>query len=141
MTELTIEKRGCFFLSKGLTNNIFLLKIKGLLFNLLTPILLAVMLFNLLVDLCVFAMVRRNFYHQNGEFLDLEFFKNNDINELRDIYIDLFQHIKRTPVINFFMGALFKRAMIRWDDLVEDITIATDDEFKNLITQIANKIR
>jgi len=141
MTELAIEKKGCFFLSKGLTNNILLLKIKGILFNILTPILLAVMLFNLLMDLCVFALVRRSFYHQNGESLNLEFFKDNNINELRDIYIDLFQHIKRTPVINFFMGDLFKRAMIRWDDLVEDITIATDDEFKTLITQIANKIR
>lgn len=139
MTELAIEKRGCLFLSKGLTNNILLLKIKGMLFNILTPILLTMMLFNLIMDLCVFALVRRNFYHQNGKSLNLECFKDNNIKELRDIYIDLFEHIKRTPVINFFMGELFKKAMIRWDDLVEDITIATDEEFKTLITQIVNK--
>ncbi len=40
----------------------------------------------------------------------------------------------------FFVGVLVKKTLAGWDDLVEDMTIGADAEFRNLIMQIAEKV-
>ncbi len=104
------------------------------------PLLIFVVFADSLKGLYLLRKIRLSFNQCNKHCFDQECLKNEDIKLVRDNYINICEKIAKISVMNFFVGWFVRRTLIGWDDLVEDITMASDAEFRSLIVQIAGKV-
>ncbi|MDM8525696.1 hypothetical protein QUF80_20180 [Desulfococcaceae bacterium HSG8] len=128
MSELIIEREKCLSFSKTLEN-------RGLSAFLKIPLLTFIMLIDSLRGLYLLKKIRLFLNRCDKDCPNLKCLKNENIKIVRDNYINFSEKISEIPVMNFFAGWLVRRTLIGWDDLVEDMTIASDNEFRKLIME------
>lgn len=62
-----------------------------------------------------------------------------DVRIVRDNYIRMLDTVSETPVLSY-LKSWIEDSLDDWDDLAEDCVIASDDEFRGLVMQIAEKV-
>jgi hypothetical protein len=60
--------------------------------------------------------------------------------EARDHYYSLNESASRIPVIRFLLCKALQDTLIDWDDLVEDLTISSDMECRDIIARICQNV-
>lgn len=58
---------------------------------------------------------------------------------IRDNYLRIYRVILESGRLSFFMKWITEKSLDGWDDLVEDCTAGSDEEFRSLIMKIAEK--
>ncbi len=136
MSELVTEREKCLSFSRRLEGRIELSK-KGVRS---IPPLTFIIFIDSLRALYLLREIRLVFSQCDRDCPDPECLNSETAGRLRDTYMALSERISHIPFINFFVGRLVRRTLTGWDDLVEDMTMASDHEFRSLIMQIAEKI-
>lgn len=136
MSELAIEREKCLSFSRKLKGRIELSK-KG--FRSIPP-LTFIIFADSLRALYLLREIRLVFSQCDRDCLNPECLDSETAGRLRDTYMVLSERVSHVPFINFFVGRLVRRTLSGWDDLVEDMTTASDPEFRSLIMQIAEKV-
>lgn len=139
MSEIMMEREKYLSFSKTIESRTDLLRTGGALFRKLPSLTLG-MLLDSLRSLCLVREIRLAFNQCDAACSNPKCLKNEDVRIVRDRYMDFSEEVSEIPVMNFFIGWLVKRTLIVWDDLLEDMTIASDAEFRNLIMRIAEKV-
>ncbi|MCF8092863.1 MAG: hypothetical protein K9K21_12505 [Desulfotignum sp.] len=57
--------------------------------------------------------------------------------ETRDKYFELRRSAAKIPVIEKLIGTIIEDTLMQWDDLVEDLTIASDPDIRAALLQIS----
>lgn len=57
--------------------------------------------------------------------------------ETRDRYANLEENAAHVPIVRTLLGRSIRNTLIDWDDLVEDLTIGSDPEIRDLLAKIA----
>jgi|GEM_PF-2804321 len=136
MSEFTLalERDSFVVFSKSIKVIVESLKSK-----LLLPFIILGIFFLSLIELIFIKKLSYDLYRAVESPSKLDFFTGSEIKNLRDIHITLCETISTVQIINFTVGGIARKAMFGWDELIEDATLTSDDEFKNLIMQISNK--
>jgi hypothetical protein len=59
------------------------------------------------------------------------------VSETRDRYANLEENAAHVPIVRTLLGRSIRNTLIDWDDLVEDLTIGSDPEIRDLLSKIA----
>jgi len=57
--------------------------------------------------------------------------------EIRDNYLNIYNRINQTKFHSFLLKRIIEKSLSDWDELAVDCLVGSDDEFRNLIFQIA----
>jgi len=139
MSELILEERKCIAFSKSISKEIEILRMSGKVFFWRIPINTYALFYNSLKGLLLIRKLRKTFSICKVECSEPKCMKVDRVKLIRDNYIIFDEEMSKIPVMNFFVGGLVEKTLAAWDDLVEDMTIGSDTEFRDLIMQIVEK--
>ncbi|MCI5143407.1 MAG: hypothetical protein D3909_17135 [Candidatus Electrothrix sp. ATG1] len=139
MTTCAVANNQCVLFSKKIERSIKTIKNAGTL-SIITVRAIFLALIMSALGLYFLSGVRRTFEKCGGSCSSIDCIDIEKVQSVRDRLITMSDTISQLAVVNFFTGKLVERMLTNWDDLVEDMAIATDPEFRELINQVAEKI-
>jgi hypothetical protein len=139
MTTCAVANNQCVLFSKKIERCIITLKDAGTL-SFLTVWAIFITLIMSVLGLYFLSGVRRTFGKCGNSCSSIDCIDIEKVKSVRDRLITMSDTISQLAVVNFFTGNLVRRMLTNWDDLVEDMAIATDPEFRELINQVADNI-
>ena len=139
MTTCAVANNNCASFSKQIESSIAILKNAGTLSFLTVRAVFATLTMSVL-GLYFLSGVRQTFEKCENSCPSVDCIDIEKVRSVRNRLITMSDAISELFIVDFFTGKLVRRMLTNWDDLVEDMTIATDAEFRDLISQVAEKI-
>ncbi|CAK8716590.1 hypothetical protein H206_00681 [Candidatus Electrothrix aarhusensis] len=139
MTTCAVANNNCVSFSKRIESSIEILKNAGTLSFLTVRAVFTTLTMSVL-GLYFLSGARQIFEKCGDSCPSVDCIDIEKVRSVRDRLITMSDAISQLAVVDFFTGKLVRKMLTDWDDLVEDMTIATDAEFRELISQVAGKI-
>lgn len=139
MTACAVVTKDCVSFSNKLEDTIKKLKVAGTLSILHVRAIIITVVMSI-SGIFLLRNVRRTFEKCDNSCPTVDCVDIDKVTSVRDRLITLSDAITQLVVVDFFTGKLVRRILTDWDDLVEDMTVATDSEFRDLISKVAKEI-
>jgi hypothetical protein len=139
MTTCTVANDNCVEFSRRIEVSKAILKDAGTLSFFTVRAIFTTLTISML-SLYFLSNVRQTFEQCGNSCPSVDCIDIEKVRSVRDQLITLSDAISERSTVDFFTGKLVRRMLTNWDDLVEDMVIATDPECRDLINQVAEKI-